>query len=349
MVQALLAAGADPNARDRFKMTPLHWAVGSNDNPEVVQALLAAGADVNARDDYEKTPLHSAAGSNDNPEVVQALLAAGADVNARDEDKDTPLHWAARFNNPEVVQALLAAGADPGAQDDDKETPLDIAKRNNDLAAIRILSHPTAVRGRQLAAARAQRKADSGPGLLGAAIGIIGGTAIAAAGGGSEEALAAGTVFAEGVISGQPPAGSPTSVPDVAPIGNVGASAVGGQCEIPGYPRPADVKNLGLSWCPATVDFQARVFALQAAGAQCAIATGSSSTPEQIQCQTTGDPGGVRAAGGPGRPQLSVPLNRTVHCPDAKEVTIDSRECCGWYRGCVSWFPLFLGSSSESI
>ena len=30
---------------------------------------------------------------------------------------------------------------------------------------------------------------------------------------------------------------------------------------------------------------QARAFALQAAGAQCAIATGSSSTPEQIQAR----------------------------------------------------------------
>ena len=70
-----------------------------------------------------------------------------------------------------------------------------------------------------------------------------------------------------------------------APAGNVGAGTGSGQCEIPGYPRPADVKNLGLSWCPATVDFQARVFALQAAGAQCAIATGSSSTPEQIQAR----------------------------------------------------------------
>ena len=124
---------------------------------------------------------------------------------------------------------------------------------------------------------------NSGPGALGAAIGIIGGTAIAAAGGGSEEAVAAGTVFAEGVISGQSPAGSTTSAPSVVPTGNVGGG--GGQCEIPGYPRPTNVQTLGLSWCPATVDFQARAFALQAAGAQCAIATGSSSTPDQIQAR----------------------------------------------------------------
>ena len=57
-----------------------------------------------------------------------------------------------------------------------------------------------------------------------------------------------------------------------------------GPCFIPGYPSPpGGVANLGLPWCPATVGFQARAFALQAAGAQCAISTGSSATPEQIR------------------------------------------------------------------
>ena len=146
--------------------------------------------------------------------------------------------------------------------------------------------HKANLQGANLSGAiRRGTRQNSGPGALGAAIGIIGGTAIAAAGGGSEEALAAGAVFAEGAISGRSPAGSATSAPGNVPPVSVGAGTGGGQCEIPGYPRPANVQNLGLSWCPATVDFQARVFALQAAGAQCAIATGSSSTPEQIQAR----------------------------------------------------------------
>ena len=64
-------------------------------------------------------------------------------------------------------------------------------------------------------------------------------------------------------------------------------SAVGsGSCEIPGYPSPpGGAANLGLAWCPSSISMQARAFALQAAGAQCAIATGSSSTPEQIQAR----------------------------------------------------------------
>ncbi len=57
------------------------------------------------------------------------------------------------------------------------------------------------------------------------------------------------------------------------------------QCLIPGFPRPADAENLALPWCPASVDFQIRSTALVAAGAQCAIALGTSSTPEQIEAR----------------------------------------------------------------
>ena len=68
--------------------------------------------------------------------------------------------------------------------------------------------------------------------------------------------------------------------------GNTGATAGGGTCLVPGYPNPSGgVANLGFSWCPANVSLQVRAFALQAAGAQCAIATGSSSTPEQIKAR----------------------------------------------------------------
>ena len=274
-VNACLAAGADPNARNDDKETPLHWAA-RRENPAAVEALLAGGADPNARDDNKYTPLHWAA-RNKNLAVLEALLAGGADLMARSHNKYTPLHWAAMNENPAAVEALLAGGADPNARDKWKNTPLDIAKMYNSLAAIEILRHPTAV-------ARARRKAKSGPGWLEAAIGIAGGTAIAAGGGGSEEARAAGTVFAEGVISGRPSAGGTSGTSGV-PAGNLSGGAVGGRCEIPDYPRPANVQNLGLSWCPATVDFQVRSLALQAAGAQCAIVTGSSSTPIQIQAR----------------------------------------------------------------
>ena len=282
VIKTLLAAGADLHDGTAVTgSTAVHYAA-SNENPAMIEALLKAGADPNARDDDKYTPLHQAA-EYENPAVIQALIDAGADPNARDDDKKTPLH---RAGGAVVVELLLKAGADLGAQDKDGRTPFQLASNSwNPAVRQALLTAGAGQIENQLAAAHARRKSESGPSFLEAAIGIVGGTAIAAAGGGTEEAVAAGTIFAEGVIGGQQPVGNSGGAPGGGPAGNTGGAAGGGQCEIPGYPNPGNVANLGLGWCPATVDFQARAFALQAAGAQCALATGSSSSPDQIQAR----------------------------------------------------------------
>ena len=71
-----------------------------------------------------------------------------------------------------------------------------------------------------------------------------------------------GQASADGTLLGRRPTRQ-------APAGNVDVPSSGPGCLIPGYPSPPNPMSLGLSWCPATVDFQARVFALQAAGASC--------------------------------------------------------------------------------
>lgn len=58
---------------------------------ECIRALLAAGANPNARDREGGTALMSACGYG-SPEVVRLLLRSGADVNAVDEDG-----WSAAF------------------------------------------------------------------------------------------------------------------------------------------------------------------------------------------------------------------------------------------------------------
>ena len=72
-VTACLAVGADPNARDDDKDTPLHFAARHNENPAVVEALIRAGADPVASGEYKFTPLHYAAASNENPAVIEGL------------------------------------------------------------------------------------------------------------------------------------------------------------------------------------------------------------------------------------------------------------------------------------
>jgi ankyrin repeat protein len=56
VVKLLLTHGADPNARDKDRLTPLHW--GACAPPEALKAMLSRGADPNARDRWGKTPPH---------------------------------------------------------------------------------------------------------------------------------------------------------------------------------------------------------------------------------------------------------------------------------------------------
>lgn len=82
-VRLLLEAGADANAADNFKLTPLVAAVSCDevdwweedeveDNTEIVRMLLAAGADRHACDNEGKTALDYAIEEED--KQMQALL-----------------------------------------------------------------------------------------------------------------------------------------------------------------------------------------------------------------------------------------------------------------------------------
>ena len=86
-------------------------------SPEVVKELIQAGADVNARDSSKNSPLHWA--SAENPAVVPVLLEAGAKANLLNAAERSPLFIAAlatfdrNVDNNSTVTALLAAGANP--------------------------------------------------------------------------------------------------------------------------------------------------------------------------------------------------------------------------------------------
>jgi len=109
VVGALLAAGADVDARSNDGWTPLHLAAW-NGRDSIVEMLLAADADVDARTNAGWTPLHGAAWKG-RDSIVEMLLAADADVDARTNDGWTPLHLAAQHGRDSIVEILLAAGA----------------------------------------------------------------------------------------------------------------------------------------------------------------------------------------------------------------------------------------------
>ena len=290
-VTACLAARADPMARTKTKNTPLHWAARSNENPAVIETLLKAGANPNARDKDKETPLHLAAARNENPAVIETLLKAGAVLEARAKQKYTPLHLAAWFNeNPAVIEALLKAGADLSALKDDGRTPLSLANEHNKNPSVRqvLLAGGAERVERQIAAARERRKSQSGGGEGWAALvaGVAGGAIASASGLDAATATEIGATIGGSVLAGEAVGSTGTGASSGGTSGNTGATAGGGPCQVPGYPNPpGGVSNLGFSWCPASVNLQVRSFALQAAGAQCAIAMGSSSTPEQIEAR----------------------------------------------------------------
>lgn len=137
-VKALLAHGADVNAKDDSGWTLLHRAAVQNAKA-VAELLLGKGADVNAKDEDGWTPLHVAA-NNNAKDVAALLLANGADVNAKDEDGWTPLHRAADKNSKEVAALLLAKGADVNAKTKKSgETPLDWAVQKHRYAVAGLL------------------------------------------------------------------------------------------------------------------------------------------------------------------------------------------------------------------
>ena len=285
VVEALIAAGADVNARDDDGEPPLHEA--SSPSPAVVEALIAAGADVNARDDGGETPLHEATKFDRYPAVIEVLLAAGADMNARDQYGRTPLHLAVNdIRAGATTRALLAAGANTEARDEDGNRPLHTAAKYvhwafpDNLERIGDDDPHAGDAIEALLAAGADPTARNAAGQTPWDLAQENG---ALQGSDAYWRLNDARFNAPGPGARRAPAAVPGGGTVGDPAGNTGAVASGGQCLVPDYPSPpGGVASLGFSWCPASVDIQRRSFALQAAGAQCAIATDSSSTPEQI-------------------------------------------------------------------
>lgn len=107
-LRALLADDpAAVHARDDDGATPLHAACARG-NAGIVEALLAAGADPDARDGMGRTPVHLAAFARADA-VVGCLIAAGADLHATDVDGERPLTTAGGW--PAGVALLREAGA----------------------------------------------------------------------------------------------------------------------------------------------------------------------------------------------------------------------------------------------
>jgi uncharacterized protein len=94
-----------------MKVQPLHAAL-AHDDPKasfpIAEALLRAGADPNAAQHGGWTPLHEAA-HHGYLALAELLLAHGADPRAASDDSSTPLQMAERGGHAEVAERLRVA------------------------------------------------------------------------------------------------------------------------------------------------------------------------------------------------------------------------------------------------
>lgn len=103
------------NTPGRFGLTPLHYAAAFG-SIDAIQALLAKGADLNAKDPRDATPLHYAAWD---PQRAEFLLSKGASPDSPSKQKRTPLLVAASSPAGAVsIPLFLKHGADPKARDE---------------------------------------------------------------------------------------------------------------------------------------------------------------------------------------------------------------------------------------
>lgn len=137
-IQSLIAQGADVNARDNFKRTPLFHAYN---NPEITRILLENGAKVEDVFDFDHYSIMEVAVRGGNIEVMKLLLSTGVHVDYGSRRDGLTVFYVAAFNNQvEMMRFLKERGANV---DFDKRgrnyTPLMVAAQRGNLEIVKEL------------------------------------------------------------------------------------------------------------------------------------------------------------------------------------------------------------------
>lgn len=138
IMDLLIARGANIEAGNNSKQTPLHIAVEAN-NKAATEFLIAHGAKIDSWDSSRESPFFIAVDAG-HLELAERLLANGVDVNEKKPGGWAPLHRAVRNQSLSMVKFLIANGANVNAVTDRQrtswissksgKTPLEMAKED---------------------------------------------------------------------------------------------------------------------------------------------------------------------------------------------------------------------------
>jgi ankyrin repeat protein len=135
-VKALLGAGADVNAMNRFGQTPLHWSFS---DAAKVALLLDNGAAIDARTNDGRSTLYLTASQRNSDAAMRLLLERGADPNAATMNGRTPIMAAAVGGVVPYMKLLIAKGAKADAVHGTGGTALMEAASSRNPEAVRLL------------------------------------------------------------------------------------------------------------------------------------------------------------------------------------------------------------------
>ncbi len=138
IVELLIKKGANVNAVNSYKQTPLHYAFYKK-SKEMAALLLDNGAHINCRNVWGNTPFYRAVRSG-YMEGIQFLIQRGADINLPSASGKSPLHAAVGRADVTIVDLLLKHGADINSRDTWKQTPLFIAASTKAVELVKLLT-----------------------------------------------------------------------------------------------------------------------------------------------------------------------------------------------------------------
>ncbi|GFS91024.1 ANK_REP_REGION domain-containing protein [Nephila pilipes] len=137
-VRQMITRGAHVNGIDPNSNTILHLVMRHCCNKlEVVRVILNAGADIDAMNIDRKTPLLMAIEHCQDISVIIALIEHGANINCADKNNNTPLHFAVINERHSAIDVLLHFKADVSIRNSDGNSVVHLCVLKNDMQTLK--------------------------------------------------------------------------------------------------------------------------------------------------------------------------------------------------------------------